>query len=510
MLKTLVIGWDGAPYNKISRWIEEGKLKNIGELSRKGAFGPLQTTDLTISSCAWTTMVTGVNAGKHGVYDFFGTNFVGDSYFREPINSRWRRAKAVWNYMSEYRYRIGTVNIPITYPADKVNGFMVGGMMSPGVDAPGFTYPANLLKDYPHLKEYRIDVEGAKHLDRDKFIYEVNKTIDERFELFKYLIRKEDLDIFFGVFTSSDRFSHYMWHFFDDLHPNRVNEREEDLEKYKNSLLELYQKLDEYLGILIDEFGADNVIVVSDHGFASIYKYFEFNKWLYQKGYLEFKPKEEWEDFKHGKLNPKRNYIYGKVNWKKSVAYMIGKRGSVYINLEGREPQGIVKKSKYESLVEDLIGEIKKIKDPETGEYIVEDALPREEIFHGKYVGEAPDILTFFKDKYASIGYIVELKTPELYIVNNDPELELELGIERYAGIFIAGGNSFKHTDLKEAWIGDVTPTLLSMYGINIPKDMDGKALDIFSEDFKSPTAKPQLSMKEKSVIAKLKKLRKI
>jgi predicted AlkP superfamily phosphohydrolase/phosphomutase len=131
--KTLVIGWDGAPYDRISEWVKEGKLKTLGSLVSKGAFGPLETTKLTISSCAWTTMVTGKNAGKHGVYDFFGTKFVDDSYFREPINSKWRRAKALWNYMSDYRYRVGTVNIPITYPADKVRGFMVGGMMSPSV-----------------------------------------------------------------------------------------------------------------------------------------------------------------------------------------------------------------------------------------------------------------------------------------------------------------------------------------------------------------------------------------
>lgn len=508
--KTLVIGWDGAPYDKISSWITQENFKNLGKLVNAGVFGPLETTKLTISSCAWTTMLTGKNAGKHGIYDFFGTNFVGDSYFREPINSKWRRAKALWNYMNEYGYRIGTVNIPITYPAEKVQGFMVGGMMSPGVDAPGFTYPVNLLKNYPRLKDYRIDIEGAKHLNRNKFIYEVHKTMEERFELFKYLIRKENVDLFFGVFTSSDRFSHYMWHFFDPEHPYRKNENEEEIRKYENSLLELYRQLDVYLGELIEEFGADNVMVVSDHGFASIYKYFEFNKWLHLNGYLKFKPKSMWTEFKHGKLNPKRTYIYGKVDWSNTIAYMIGKRGSVYINLEGREPRGIVKKEEYEDVVEELIKEIKKIKDPETGEYIVEDAVSKEEIFHGPYVNEAPDILTFFKDKYASIGYIMDLDSDSLFLVNDNPEQELELGIERYPGIIVASGTDYRNIQIKNAWIGDITPTLLHSYGIERPKDMDGKVLDIFRDDFKFKKATPQLSTKERSVIARLKKLGKI
>ncbi len=508
--RTLVIGWDGAPYDKISGWVRNGKLKTLQKLVSSGAFGPLQTTKLTISSCAWSTMVTGKNAGKHGVYDFFGTKFVGDSYFREPINSRCRRAKALWNYMSDYGYRTGVANIPITYPAERVNGFMVGGMMSPSVDAPGFTYPSNLLKDYPRLEEYRIDIEGAKHLDRDKFIYEVDKTIEERFNLFKYLIKKNDVDLFFGVFTSSDRFSHYMWHFFDPNHPYRKNESEEEIKKYENSLLELYQKLDNYLEDLIQEFGPDNVMVVSDHGFASIYKYFEFNKWLYHKGFLKFKPKEEWSEFKHGKLNPKRTYIYGKVDWKNTVAYMIGKRGSVYINLEGREPHGIVKRNEYEDVMEELIKEIRKIKDPDTGEYIVEDALPRDQIFHGPYVNEAPDILTFFKDKYASIGYILDLNSDELFIVNDKPDLELELGIERYAGIFIASGMDYRKTDVTNAWIGDVTPTLLYSYGVPKDTNMDGKVLDVFRDDFTFKERKTRLSLRERDIISRLKRSGKI
>ncbi len=510
MRKTLVIGWDGAPYDKISIWVKEGKLKVLSKLVNTGAFGPLQTTKLTISSCAWTTMITGKNAGKHGVYDFFGTKFVDDSYFREPIDSRWRRAKPLWRMLNDYGYATGMVNIPITYPAERVNGFMVGGMMSPGVEAPGFTYPPNLLKNYPRIREYRIDIEGAKHLDRDKFIYEVNKTIEERYNLLKYLIRNEEVHLLFGVFTTSDRFSHYMWHFFDSEHPYRKNESEEEIKKYETSLLELYKKLDGYLGELMDEFSPDNVMVVSDHGFASIYKYFEFNKWLYKNGYLVFKPREQWEEFKHGKLNPNRTYIYGKVDWSKTRAYMIGKRGSIFINLKNREPRGIVEKWEYEELVEELIREIEKIKDPQTGEYIVENALPREQIFSGPYVEEAPDIITFFKDKYASIGYIVDLNSDEMFINNDRPELELELGIERGAGIIVANGDAYRHTIIRDAWIGDVTPTLLHTYGVTTPPDMDGKVLNIFRENYKVESIKITLAQRERDKIRKLKKLGKI
>jgi len=508
--KTLIIGWDGAPYDKISAWVREGHLKNLKKLISSGTFGPLKTTELTISSCAWTTMVTGKNPGKHGIYDFFGTKFLGDSYFREPINSKWRRSKTFWHYMNKYGYRVGVVNIPVTYPAEKINGFIVSGMLAPSVNSPGFTYPPNLLKNYPRIREYRIDIEGAKHLDREKFIYEINKTIEERYNLFKYLLKNEDVDLFFGVFTSGDRFSHYMWHFFDPYHPYRKNESNNDIKKYENSLLELYKKLDEYLGDLIDIFGADNTMVVSDHGFASVYKYFEFNKWLKQKGYLAFKPKEKWEPFKHEKLNPKRIYIYGKVDWNKTVAYMIGKRGTVYINLKGREPKGIVEKNEYEDIVEELIREIKNIRDPETGEIIVEDALPRDEIFFGPYLNEAPDIIIFFKDKYASIGYIIDLESDNLFLINDNPELELEMGVERYDGIFLSYGSDYKKGRIKDAWIGDIAPTILHTYGIPKPADMDGKILDIFYDNFSCEYKKIELTPYEKQKLKEIKKYSKL
>ncbi len=507
MNRTLIVGWDGAPYDKISQWVKEGKLKNFGALAEKGAFAPLHTTPLTISSCAWTTMFTGKNAGKHGVFDFFGTEFVGGSYFRRPGNAKLRRAKAFWRFMSDYGYRVGVVNPPMTYPVEKVNGFMVGGMMSPSKDAAGFTYPADLLKDYPGLDEYRIDIEGAKHLDRDKFIYEIERTIEERTKLMKYLIKKENPEIFFGVFISSDRFSHYMWHFFDDKHPYRKNETPEEIEKYEDSLLKLYQKLDGYLGEIIDEYSPDNVIVLSDHGFSSVHKYFEFNKWLYDRGYLVFKPKSEWEDFSSEKLNPKRIYIYGKIDWKKTQAYMIGKRGSIYVNLKDREPQGSVERKDYESVVDSLLKDVKGIRDPETGKVVVRGALPNSSIFHGPYTGEAPDILTFFQPHYASIGYIVNLDSPEMFILNDDPELELEMGIEWGDGIILFSGRNYRHTELREASLQDVAPTFLSTYGIKIP-DADGKVLDVLN---KSAVVEKRPSLEnEKSRILRLKNLGKI
>ena len=131
MSLTLIIGWDGAPYDRIQKWVEEGDLPVLSKLVKNGCLGPLETTPLTISSCAWTTMATGKNAGKHGVYDFFGSEFAEESYFRNPVNSLSRKGKTLWSLLSENGKRVGTANVPFTYPVEKVDGFMIGGMLSP-------------------------------------------------------------------------------------------------------------------------------------------------------------------------------------------------------------------------------------------------------------------------------------------------------------------------------------------------------------------------------------------
>ena len=509
--RLLIVGWDGAPYDKIQPWIEKRELPTLEKIVKNGSFGPLKTTPLTISSCAWTTMATGNNAGKHGVYDFFGNNFLGDTYLRKPENATSRKTQTFWNKVSKYDLKIGLVNVPYTFPAERTNGFMIGGMLSPGVENKNFTYPINLLKDYEKLNDYIIDIEGAKEKDRTEFVQEIYKTIDERTNLIIHLLEQHDLDIFFCVYTSPDRFSHYLWHFFDEDHPYRKNETYDEIKKYEKSLLELYKKLDRSLEKICDSFSPTDTIVLSDHGFSSIYRFFHINKWLQQKGYLKFKPKEQWVSKDHAILNPDRKYIFGKVDWNNTVAYSIGKRGTVYINLADREPNGIVKKTEYDKIVSELIEELKQVKDPMTDKRVVRDVLSREQIFNGKQLDKAPDILIFFKPGYTSLGYAMELDSPELFMSNDRTDIPLEMGIERGHGIICFSGQSFLKRTIEKATLEDIAPTLLHLFGIRPDEDIDGKILDVFgNEHSKSELRKRDVDPLEKQTISKLLKQGKI
>ena len=306
--------------------------------------------------------------------------------------------------------------------------------------------------------------------------------IKSKGDLIGYLLEKHpDLDTFYAVFGESDRFAHYFYHFFDADHPYLKNETEDEIIKYTKLREEIYIQLDKELGKIIDNFNPTITIVLSDHGFGSLRKLIHLNKWLSREGFLTFKPEEEWESFQKDKLNPARDYIYGKVDWSKTKAYSIGKRGVFYVNLEGREPRGIVKKEEYAGIRSAVISSLEKLKDPETEKNVVEKACTREKLFKGDRLDMGPDVIAFFKDGYGALGYAIDVFSPEIFSINDRTDLALEMGIERGDGILAIGGAGIKNPEGKKPMLQDLAPTILHMFNIPIPTDVDGIVLDVFS-----------------------------
>ncbi len=483
--KVLIIGWDGAPFGLIKDLIRRNRLPNLKRIIDNGFFGPLETVPYVMSSCAWSTMVTGKNAGKHGIFDFYSDEFEEGSYFRRPINASARQERELWDLLTEHGIKVGMINIPMTYPAVKVNGFMVAGMLSPSINDKNFVYPHDLLIDCQELKNYIIDFLGEKNTPKDQFIENIGKMIDCRANLTLHLIEEnKDVDVLFVVFTAPDRFAHFFWHFYDKTHPYRKNESIEDLEKYEDALFRIYEKLDEKLGIIVRKFEKEisndfSIILVSDHGISSLKRILHLNRCLSEKGYLKFKPKEEWKKFAKDILEKNVSYIFGKVDWSKTKAYAVGKRGAIYVNLKGREPNGIVSKRDYKKIIEKLKKDLKNTEDPETGEKIVKKAFSRDELFFGKNIQKAPDILIFLNDGYFPFGYAFNYDKPDSISVNDRIDQPFVTGIESGDGILLIRDKNIEaNATFKNSKIIDLTPTLLYLLGLPVPKDMDGKVLE--------------------------------
>ena len=158
MSRVVILGLDGATFTLLDPLLL-GRLPNLGLLMREGVHGPLRSTIHPLTPAAWTSAVTGLNPGKHGIFDFRRRR--PGSYALEPVNARRRDGAPLWSLLSDMGRRVGVFNVPMTYPPEPVNGFMVSGMDTPGTDS-SFVYPAALrsllLQAVPG---YQIDLDES-------------------------------------------------------------------------------------------------------------------------------------------------------------------------------------------------------------------------------------------------------------------------------------------------------------------------------------------------------------
>ena len=129
--RVLILGLDGVPWSLLDPWLAAGKLPNLARLIANGVRGDLRSTIPYVTAPAWTSCVTGVNPGKHGVFDF-AMQRAGD-YGITVVNSTSLRARPLWAILSEQGRRVGMVNVPVTYPPQPVNGVMVTCMLTPSL-----------------------------------------------------------------------------------------------------------------------------------------------------------------------------------------------------------------------------------------------------------------------------------------------------------------------------------------------------------------------------------------
>jgi predicted AlkP superfamily phosphohydrolase/phosphomutase len=468
--KVILLGLDGATFDLIDPWLERGELPNFARIVEESVKGELTSIFPPTSPGAWSSIVTGKNPGKHGLFDWRIRH--NNSYDLIPVSAANRYGQALWDILSENGLKVGILNVPMTYPPAMVNGFMVSGMDTPS-EAEVFTYPPDLYQEIcTHCGQYVVDawVETGEGAARERWLSRLRASLQSREAALNYLMEKYPWDFLMAVFVFPDRLQHVLWHCFDQRHPfytpalaNQCGE----------VLLEFYQMADKFLGGLVDRVDENTTLfVVSDHGFGPIHKLVFVNKFLQNLGLLKIK----------------RDAPPPKIDWAHTKAYAFGYHGSIYINLRGREPEGTVMPGQqYEELREQIIEALRNLVDPETGKPIVSAIYKREEIYHGPYLVRAPDVL--FQPIEEETPYRVfdgfnYIDNPDLPLIIADSALGT--GAHRLNGIFLAWG---KHIMPKQPLTGasviDVAPTVLHLMGQPIPDDMDGRVLkEIFEPDF--------------------------
>jgi predicted AlkP superfamily phosphohydrolase/phosphomutase len=499
MSRVLVIGIDGATFDLLRPWTEAGDLPNLARLMEEGTHGPLESTLPPVTSPAWPTFATGKNPGKHGVFDFIRP--MGGRF--ELVNASSLRAPTLWEMLSQKGQKVGVMNVPVTYPPKPVNGFIIGGMLSPMEGT--FTYPADLLDQYDdRMKPYRIAPSVQyKGGNEEAFIVDLLDLVERRGEYALQLMKDHAYEFLMFHFQATDVLQHALWKFVDPTHPRYDAERAARVEP---AFKRVYRQIDRYIGQMLDYLGDDaTVIVMSDHGFGPLHHTVNVNLFLLDQGLLKLKegawtrlksqlfragltPAAIWHLIEQAGLQnyvwqvskSTRNKVVSKflsfddVDWSRTLAYSIGHVGQVYINLKGREPDGIVAPgAEYEAVRQRVTRALEELRHPETGKAMVDTVIPGESVVHGPYASRGAD-LHLVLDGYRAIAF--PLFAADRRVVTR--QIRGDSGCHRRHGILIAWGEGIRPGEAVEgARIMDITPTILHLMGLPVSDDIDGRVL---------------------------------
>ena len=514
-MKLLIIGIDGATFDLVKPWAEAGYLPNLARLMDNGVYANLASTLPPVTSPAWPTFMTGCNPGKHGVFDFIQPS--GANY--SMVNSTLIRQPTIWQRLSEAGYRVGVLNVPITYPPQPLNGFLVSGIPSPLSGE--ICYTADLISRYQkEFGEYRtapnIQYKSGTEAEYIKDIYDL---IRAQGDWALGLMSKEPWDVLMVHFIALDIMKHALWRFMDKNHPRHEST------PFEHAIRDGYKLVDQYIGRMLARLPEKAVVLVmSDHGFGPLKQIVNLNMFLLAKGFLRLKG--DWwtrlkaAAFKRG-LTPAtvyhmvetiglqnlatrvsknaRNKVVGKflsfdsVDWSRTVAYSMGHVGQIYLNVAGREPEGVIKPENYEAVRQQIIDALQELKD-ESGRPLVTKVILREETYHGPFAEKGPDIHLVLDD-YNLIAF-------PLFATNGKiitEQIRGDSGCHRREGIFIGQGTGIKKKGkLPEANILDLAPTIMTIMGEPVPQVMDGKVL---SEMFTFPPTVTYSEDSEDSVV---------
>jgi len=492
-----VIGLDAATFDVIDPMIEAGELPNLKRIFDEGSRGVLHSTIHPLTTQAWTTMVTGVNAGRHGMWDFSDRDESG--YRLKLVNGSYRRAPAIWELLTHANRRVGIVNVPFTWPAQPVNGFLLAGIDAASREA-GMTYPTDLLRELRERFDLeRLEFDHAFPLNEQGRcdVELVRKACDQRVEAVRWLTERFEPELLFVVFMSADHIHHLCW-------PEWENEGLE------SRVADVYRILDEATGAIRELAGDGDVMVVSDHGGGRLNGIVNLNAWLAEEGFLEYatgqrkvRPGEVGRRALYWVLEQRRRLPagfryrlkqrfprlrerahelkeYTVIDWPRTKAFAYGIFGNVVINVRGREAHGSVDPGdEYERVRDEIATRALELRDPHTGEQVIKAAHRREDLFDGPHIGKVPDLLLEFRD-YAWLGKgNLVAQTPTIWDkIAAAPDSEEEYrGSHRPEGIVALAGPSAANGVTLDAGIEDVAPTVMYLMNEPIPEEFEGRVL---------------------------------
>ena len=504
-MRVIVIGLDGVNWDVLNYMVHKGVLKVIPALAEKGRWAILRSTIPPITAPAWVSFATGVNPGKHGCFSFIkpGRSLA----VGKPISSLDIKVPTLYELLEREGFTSILINLPVSYPPKIKEGIVITSLMTRGDN---FIFPREVIKKVPELRRYRLVPDTSLYITGriSDYIRDIRLLERVRFRCAAKLL-KFKWDFFFILFSGTD-FAHHAA--YDKIFRNNRQD------KVANEILKLYKEIDEYIGYIMRRAPDDALIILmSDHGFKTYRGLFSINAWLRRKGLLKLeitdvsvrphafaKSIHEAMDSRltrpliktlpiivnrlcgQNTLTPLATALINilprimpvlthieigtKIYPKESVAYSphISSHG-IYINVRDKFKDGIVDPSEYGSIRAEIIEELNKLREPSGKAKLFEAVLKKEEVYKGKELDKAPDILIIPRN------YSTNWNNP-LSLLREQP-----FNFHDLFGILVmyCPGHrvNYKVPTGCLADIYDIAPTILKVFSINAPTYMDGHSL---------------------------------
>lgn len=439
----------------------KAEVPNIAALMERSMHGPLASITPPITVPAWACSMSGMTPGQLGVYGFRnrkdntydGLSIATADAIKEPM---------VWDKLGAEGKKSLLIGVPPSFPPVPIEGWRVGCFLTPP-SAKSYATPSEIEGEIEEELggpgQYIFDIPNFRQAGMDRVLKDVFDMTERRFKVARRLVKNKPWDFFMMCEIASDRLHHVFWEYYDPRHPKYKagSEFEGIFERY-------YRMLDKELGELLAVLPEDAItIIMSDHGARPMMGGLCFNDWLIKEGYLTLT------------TEPTEPTPIAKVekDWSKTVAWGDGGYyGRCFLNVKGREPQGIIEPNDYESVRDELAARLEAAPGPD-GESLGTKVFKPQDVYPDVR-GVAPDLIVYFGDlDWRSVGSV---GNPSLYTYENDTGPD-GANHDR-TGIFIMKGLPNQPTGYTDGMrLIDVGPTVLDIYGAEPLEGAQGRSM---------------------------------
>lgn len=442
-MKLLVLGLDCAAPEIL---LQDAALPTIRRLMQQGRSGPLESVIPPITVPAWMCLATGQDPGALGVYGFRNRrDWTYDGL--STVTSRSIDAPAWWDAVAARGGVASILGVPPNYPPRAASGVSVGCFLTPDCRQ-GLTHPAEFQAQLQRwVGPYVADVADFRRADRAALAAAIRAASEQQFRLLRHVLRETPWDFVHFVEIGLDRIQHAFWKQHDPRH-----RAHEPGHPWSNVVRDYYQYLDAQIAQTLDGLKDETlVLIVSDHGARALDGGFCINQWLIEQGYLCV----------HALPATPTPLAKLDVDWSRTRAWSEGGYyARVFLNVQGREPQGVIAPADYERTRDELAAKLRALPDDQ-GRPLGTLVYRPEEIYTAVR-GFPPDLIALFGGlAWRSVGSVGR---PSVYTFDNDTGPD-DCNHAQFGAYVLSGPGAYERGVRREARLVELAAEVLELAG---------------------------------------------